>query len=53
MFLKKKPFARTVKGFAQVTKEIRDRHIAEAGQLTVFMAPSKKLQVICVVVIIA
>lgn len=42
----------TVKGFAQATKEIRDRHIAEAGQLTVFMAPSKKLQVICVVVII-
>lgn len=50
--LKMKPFVMTAKSFAQVTNEIRDRHTAEGGQLTVFMAPSKKLQVICMVVII-
>lgn len=48
----KMPFAKTVKGFAQVTNENKDRHAADGKELTVFMAPSKKLQVICVVVII-
>ena len=48
----KMPFATTIKGFARVTNEIKDRHAAQGEELTVFMAPSKKLQVICVVVII-
>jgi len=49
---RKTPFATTAKGFARVTNEIKDRHAAEGEELTVFMAPSKKLQVIRVVVII-
>lgn len=35
-----------------MSDKIKDRHAAEGEELTVFMAPSKKLQVICVVVII-
>lgn len=35
-----------------MTNEIKDRHASEGEELTVFMAPSKKLQIICVVVII-
>lgn len=48
----KTPLATAVKVFARVTNEIKDRHTVEGEELTVFMAPSKKLQVICVVVII-